>query len=163
MEILDWLPSQKNEEKFMSVGKITEITKEGRPRVDYPGNKLGPIEARSIIELPATLLDGRLDDIPVLLLFEGGDPSLPIIVGIIRDTVASPDRQAAISSPTGPMRDVSLDGKKLLFEAQEEIVLRCGKGTMTLRKDGKILVKGTEIVSRASGANKIKGASVLIN
>ncbi|MCC6418741.1 MAG: hypothetical protein IT429_10940, partial [Gemmataceae bacterium] len=49
------------------------------------------------------------------------------------------------------------------FDAKEEIVLRCGKSSITLRKDGKVVVLGAEVVSRASGTNKIKGAAVRIN
>jgi hypothetical protein len=50
-----------------------------------------------------------------------------------------------------------------VFDAKDEIQLRCGKSSVTLRKDGKIEIKGTQIVSRASGVNRIKGASVAIN
>jgi hypothetical protein len=49
------------------------------------------------------------------------------------------------------------------LEAQEEIVLKCGEGSITLRKDGKIIIKGTHLLSRASGPNRIKGGSVQIN
>jgi hypothetical protein len=56
-----------------------------------------------------------------------------------------------------------LDGQRIVFDAQNEIVLRCGKSSLTLRKDGKVVVRGTEIVSRASRTNKIKGAAVQIN
>ena len=43
------------------------------------------------------------------------------------------------------------------------MVLRCGKASITLTQAGKILLDGTYVVSRSSGANRIKGASVQLN
>jgi hypothetical protein len=60
-------------------------------------------------------------------------------------------------------KDIFIDGKKLVLNAQEEIMLCCGEGSIVIKKGGKIILKGTEIVSRASRTNKIKGASVAIN
>jgi len=42
-------------------------------------------------------------------------------------------------------------------------VLRCGKASVVLRKDGRVTVKGTHIVSASTGPHKIKGASVELN
>jgi hypothetical protein len=50
-----------------------------------------------------------------------------------------------------------------VIEGRDEVVLRCGQGSITLRADGKIVIKGTQLVSRASDTNKIRGASVQIN
>jgi len=55
------------------------------------------------------------------------------------------------------------DRKKVLLEAEEEVVIRCGQGSVTIRESGKVLVKGTEIVSHAKGANRIRGGSVQLN
>jgi len=51
----------------------------------------------------------------------------------------------------------------VVFDAKKEIVLRCGKASITLTKAGKVMIKGTYVVSRSSGANKIKGASIALN
>ncbi len=56
-----------------------------------------------------------------------------------------------------------VDGKKITLEAENKIVLKCGKGSITIQKDGKIVVKGTNLLSRSSGINRIKGGSVGIN
>jgi hypothetical protein len=58
---------------------------------------------------------------------------------------------------------VIIDGRRLVLEGHEEIVLRCGRGSITLTANGKIVLKGTELVSRSSGTNKIRGAAVNIN
>src|SRR4051812_15153812 len=47
--------------------------------------------------------------------------------------------------------------------AEKEIVLRCGKASITLTRSGKILIRGTYVLSRSSGAQRIQGASVQIN
>jgi hypothetical protein len=51
----------------------------------------------------------------------------------------------------------------LVLEAKETVTLRCGDGSITIRADGKILIKGKDLVSHAQRANRIKGGSVSIN
>lgn len=51
----------------------------------------------------------------------------------------------------------------VLVEARKELTLRCGQGKVTLRHDGKILVKGQDVVSHARRSQRIKGGSVSIN
>ncbi len=145
------------------VGHIIQITDEGQPLVDFRGNEVGLVPARSIIDEPFKCDSHSVVGIPVLLVFENGDPTLPIIVGFIRDTFVHPAPSEEVSFPIERPLDISVDDRKMLIEAKEEILLRCGKSSMTVKKDGKILLKGTQILSRASGTNKIKGASVRIN
>ena len=128
------------------VGRIVSITREGEALVDYPGNQIGPIHAR--LAVPDSF------DKPgqsVLLIFENQDPTLPIIAGVIRDKVSD--------SGLMPTRDKD----ELVLRADKELTLVCGKSSVTLVNDGRIIVKGAEIMSRASGTNKIRGASVKIN
>lgn len=151
------------EGRSFCVGYIIQITAGGKALVDYPGNPRGPVEARSVVGGPRSGDDDSPESIPVLLLFENGDLTLPIIVGFIHDTLyPTAPHEEVILSMERP-RDVVLDGKRMIFEAKEEIMLRCGKSSVTLRKDGEIVVKGTQIISRASGRHKIKGGSVSIN
>lgn len=145
------------------VGQIVHITKDGRALVDYAGNQGGPVGARSVIDGASDHDNHSQENIPVLLVFENGDPTLPIIVGIIRETLYQATSLKEAASSVKRQREAILDGRKVSLDAKEEIVLRCGKSSVTLRKDGKIIVKGTQIVSRASGTNKIKGASIRIN
>jgi hypothetical protein len=124
---------------------------------------MGPIEARSVIDVPPRSDYHDQRGIPVLLIFEHENPALPIIVGIIHDTLYSPVPTEEGTLTVERPRDAVIDGRKIVFDAKEEIMLRCGRSSVILRKDGKIVVKGTQIVSRASGTQKIKGASVRIN
>jgi len=136
------------------VGRIVGVTAEGRPLVDFPGNAGGAVPARC---LPGTPPPGRVEQAPILLAFEGGDRALPIILGFVRNELekATPDGASG--------REAVIDGKRITLDAREEILLRCGKSSILLRKDGTISVRGARIVSRASGTHKIKGASVSIN
>jgi hypothetical protein len=124
---------------------------------------MGPVEARSIITTPSEHGYHSKTSIPILLVFENGDPSLPIIIGIIRDTLCPLVTSQEITLSRQQPCDVIIDGSTMIFDAKEEIVLRCGKSSVTLTKEGKIVIKGTQIVSRSSGTHKIKGASVRIN
>jgi hypothetical protein len=51
----------------------------------------------------------------------------------------------------------------LILEAKESVLLRVGDGSITIRADGKILIKGKELVSHAQKMNRIKGGAVAIN
>lgn len=154
---------QPSEVDGFCIGQIVHITEEGRALVDYAGNQGEPVEARSVIDGKSNQHNHCQENVPVLLVFENGDPTLPIIVGIVRETLyPSTSLKEAAFSVKRP-REVIVDGRKVALDAKEEIVLSCGKSSVTLRKDGKIIVKGTQIVSQASGTNKIKGASIRIN
>lgn len=52
---------------------------------------------------------------------------------------------------------------RAVFEAGRELVLRCGNASVTLGADGKLTLRGTQVLSRASGANRVQGASVQLN
>jgi uncharacterized protein (DUF2345 family) len=58
---------------------------------------------------------------------------------------------------------VQADDERVVVTAEREIVLRCGDASITLTRAGKVLIKGTYVLSRARGYNKIKGAAVDIN
>jgi hypothetical protein len=59
--------------------------------------------------------------------------------------------------------EVDADGERMIVSAKEELVLRCGKASITLTKAGKVLIKGSYLLSRSSGVNRIKGGSVQLN
>ena len=63
------------------------------------------------------------------------------------------------SSPSTPEKAP----EELVLEAQKNLTLKCGEGSITIREDGKILIKGKDLVSHAQRMNRIKGGSVSIN
>ncbi len=66
--------------------------------------------------------------------------------------------------PSKPAQvEVDADGQRLVVSAQEQLVLRCGKASITLTKAGKVLIQGAYVLSRSTGVNRIKGGSVQLN
>ncbi len=55
------------------------------------------------------------------------------------------------------------DPTELNLKAKESIELTCGESTLSMTKNGKIVLRGANITTRASEGSKIKGASVLLN
>ena len=77
----------------------------------------------------------------------------------------SPDSHLnVILGRVGPSRgDVAAMPDELVLEARDSLTLRVGDGSITIRADGKILIKGKDLVSHAQRVNRIKGGSVAIN
>jgi hypothetical protein len=135
------------------IGTLAGFGESGAPLVDFPGNAAGaPVEARTTVALHQDA-GGR----EVVLLFEGGDAARPICVGVLREAGTTLD------VPLGGTVDARLDGERLVLTADKEIVLRCGKATIVLTREGKVLLRGAYLLSRSTGVNRIKGGSVQIN
>ena len=153
-----------------SVGTIVGINDAGQALVDFPENTGEPIVARSVLNRSDKRL---LKYLPaqVLLTFEQSDLSLPIIVGVVGDclfespgdAVETDNEHIVDFSDNQTKPKVVVDGQAVMFDAKDEIVFRCGKSSILLRKDGKVVIKGTNVISRSSCSNKIKGSSVSIN
>lgn len=137
------------------VGWISQVDQKGRPFVDFRGNKIGPVRARSVCGPAETSTSDTRRE--VLLVFEHGDPTLPIIVGFVREALFP------VYSPSSAPEVQNKKPRTLTLEAQEYLELKCGKASITLTNDGRAEVSGKEVVSRASRTNKIRGASVQIN
>ena len=123
------------------------------PLVAYPGQPgTAALAARTTVDVHGAHIASE-----VVLLFESGDPSRPIIVGRLRGTS---DRQPGDS----PGRvEVDADGERLVVSANTRLVLRCGQASITLSADGRVVVRGTHVISHSSGLNRIKGGAVQIN
>ena len=132
------------------IGILDGFDTEGRPLVDYPGNAAGaPLSA-----LTTALYGSEAVGRQVALLFAEGDGTRPVIVGLVRPP----------GEPVpGGARLAELDGERLVLKAKQEIVLECGRSSITLTRAGKVLIRGTYLSSRSSGVHRIKGASVDIN
>jgi len=151
LEVINDLAS---EQKISGVviGVLLGFSDNNKPLVAFPGNKS---ETGIAANTTSTL---SLDDVgkKMALLFEGGEPERPIVIGRIQhpEEIVQPKKKKAT---------MDLDGERLEFNAKKEIVLRCGKASITLTKAGKIILRGAYLLSRSSGVNRIKGGSVQIN
>lgn len=54
-------------------------------------------------------------------------------------------------------------GKKMTVEAKDQMTLKCGKASITLKKNGDIIIKGKKIQVKGSGDVIVKGSKVKLN
>ncbi len=49
------------------------------------------------------------------------------------------------------------------IEASESLTLKCGEASVDLRSDGKVMVRGEDVLLRAKGTQRIRAGTVAIN
>jgi len=126
---------------------------ERTPLVLYPGQRgSAALAAASIVDVNGSHLGHQ-----VVLVFEKGDASRPIIMGLLRGQQLWP-----LAETPGQV-DVDADGARLTVSARQQLVLRCGKASITLTRSGKVLIRGEYVSSSSSGVMRIKGGSVQMN
>jgi hypothetical protein len=119
--------------------EITGIGPDGRAEVLIPALGETPQPAQSLVPLPAAAV-GRQAAVTMM-------DDQPLILGLIQ--------------PLAP--EVEADGEKLVLEARREVTLRCGKASIHLTADGRVTIRGTQVLSRSDGPNRVQGASVQLN
>jgi hypothetical protein len=94
-----------------------------------------------------------------------GAPQLRLQVGDAVLCFGGGERGVILGRIGGAEPDAAAAGvpNELRLEAKEEITLRVGDGSITIRGDGRILIKGKDVVSHATRMNRIKGGAVAIN
>lgn len=102
------------------------------------------------------------------LLITGAEPpqlhiNMPVLVW-----VPAPDAREGVVlgrvgayEPAAPSTAPAKD--HVTIEANESLSLKCGNSSIDLRKDGKLMVRGNDVLTRAKRTNRIKGGSVGIN
>lgn len=118
---------------------------------DLAGRPGELVPARTTVALRRAMVGSE-----VLVVFVSGDPTQPVITGVLQTRAVGVAEQV-------PGVSVQVDDERHLISAEREIVLRCGDASITLTRAGKVIIKGSYILSRSSGYNKIKGAAVDIN
>ena len=142
------------------VGRIVNV-RDGEVKVALDGFE--PMSARISAGIDdATLERAARDRQEALLLFEDADPRRPVLVSLLRSRTPLTDAVLAGPLPAGE-KVARVDGKRVEIEGREEVVLRCGKASITLRRDGRIILRGVNVVSQAEQAQKIRGGKVQIN
>lgn len=138
-----------------SVGHIDSFGDNGSVTVTHPYHA-SPITAKTTVGL-----DTHADLIgePVLLVFLDDDPAQPVITGLLSSNAT--DRKFSHIRPTNSSETIL--AKDLNFSAANSISFRCGNSQILMDKFGKIVVKGCNILTRASARNRIKGGSVSLN
>ena len=135
--------------------RVITVDSRGSARIALGAEPVEVVSARSTVPLDPTDA-GR----HALVLFEGNSMHKPIITGLLQDD-AHPT-----CTPSQERRrhaEVVVDGERIVIEATKDLELRCGEGSIVLKRDGTVIIKGTHVVSRSKGVNKVKGAAVMIN
>ena len=126
----------------VTIGVFAGFDDRGRPLVQVAHREAIP--ALTTVDLRPED-DGR----NVAVAFEHGNRHAPIVIGLVQ---------------TPPRATTIVDGRERLeITAEREVVLRCGRASITLTRAGKVLIEGDYVLSRSKGANRIKGGSVQIN
>jgi hypothetical protein len=134
------------------IGELVALADDGAsPWVGYPGQPgPRPLCARTAVDLHARHVGAQ-----VVLAFEQGDPARPVVIGLLREPARDAGEPAAVQ--------IDADGRRVEIVARERLVLRCGQASITLTRAGKVLIEGSYVLSRATGANQIKGGSIQLN
>jgi len=137
---------------------IVSLTADGVPEIQLdPGTPAVP--ARLAVSATRRRIEEAIANCQqAIVLFEKGDRTKPIIVGFVETLRSDPPE-----SERPPVIEADVDGKRVRVTAQDEIVLHCGSASVTLRRNGRVIIRGTYVESRSEGTNRIKGGQVQIN
>jgi hypothetical protein len=144
------------------LGWIAGVGEGGDPLVDFEGNAR-PLPAASILSASrADYERAAIDRRPVVLLFDHGDALRPIVIGFVVPP-GPRDVQVDRARSTEARAVARVDGERVLLEGKDEVVLTCGKASITLRRNGRVVIRGAYVESHSGGTNRIKGCIVSIN
>lgn len=135
------------------LGELLAVAEDGaHPLVRYGADGVAALPARSTVDLHGAHVGAQ-----VVLVFEDGDPARPIVIGLLQGGASWP-----LPEPPAEVQ-VDADGRRLLVSAREQLVLRCGRSSITLTRAGKVLIEGHYVLTRSTGVNRVKGGSVQLN
>ena len=163
------------------IGSIVDLDGQGRPLVDFNDNP----SSVPLVALTTSSISKRHVSRQVALLFNNGDLNKPVIMGLIHnpldELLENFELTPVDQEETDPFSEsqheerkqaeikhlddnrVYVDGKQICIEGSEEVTFKCGKASITLTNSGKILIRGTYLLNRSTGVNRIMGGSVQVN
>jgi len=112
-------------------------------------------EGRRIACVPLEVADGQTLTLAIgddILVHCGEGEDVGVVLGRIGPSRAPVPDPVSVDTPD-----------ELVLEAKHSLTLRVGDGSITIREDGKILIKGKDLVSHARRLNRIRGGAVQIN
>lgn len=143
----------------LSRGRIAAVEPGGRARVRFEPAGTGDAVCDVLqigAEPPALHAN---DEVLVACAAEPGKPG--VILGRVGPAPAEQESPAAAPFPVGEPRPET--PREIVIEAGEELTLKCGEASIRITRDGKVVIRGEHILSRAKGTQRIKGGSVAIN
>jgi len=137
----------------VQLATVVSLGDDGAPSVQLSSGAI--VVARLAVPVTRDRLDAAVArQQQTVVVFEENDSRRPIIIGFIEPL-------PTIEEPRVVEADV--DGRRIRITAQDEIVLECGSASVTLRRNGRVVIRGTYVETRSDGTNRIKGGQVQIN
>ena len=146
-------------------GRVVRVGPGRQVWVDYSGNTRGPLKARTSPTLDWETLRQSAPDRPeVLLLIAEGDPLQPVLLMLLDAPSEAPLTDALLAQPLSRVpEEARVDGERVVITGRKEVTLQCGKASLTLRRDGTVVLRGLNVMSEADEVHRIRGRKVRIN
>ncbi|MBV9726866.1 MAG: hypothetical protein JO299_17030 [Gammaproteobacteria bacterium] len=151
------------------VGDLVSILSDDEVGVAVPGIA-GIVAARLAVPLSySRLRDAIASHQPVVITLDTSRRA--IVIGLLEKVpppepaaAPEPSHAANAAAETPPqVLEADVDGKRVRIVGGDEIVLECGNASITLRRNGRLIIRGTYVETDSAGTNRIKGAAVRIN
>jgi len=136
-------PSAASRTSSPATGRLIGFDAEGSPLIECA--------ARTLIGRTCVPLQKHDFGREVVFVTEADGPGHPIVIGVIK----TPADTLAV--------EMSADGRSASIHAADSITLTCGEASITLKRNGEVLIRGKHVVTHAAGVNRIRGGSVQLN
>lgn len=140
----------------LMVGTVTGFTEEGQALALFEGES-DPVPALCAASLTRTVVEGAVKQATPGLFLCSDTLSSPLLLDFI-SFVPAAEPVDHVHPPDLPMARARLE-----LQAKEAIELRCGDACIALEQDGRVVIRGNEILSRARGQHRIRGACIKLN
>ena len=146
----------------VAVARVVGIASSGLPLVEYAGSGSDEsVEAETTVDISTDDVGRR-----ATVAFLDGNRDAPVITGLLKKAAArgtgAPEPGEA-KKPGGLATPVTVDGERVVVRGKQRIVLECGKASITLTADGKVIVRGTYVHSQSSGVARIQAGILRLN
>lgn len=146
----------KSEAPNNTIGVIASISDDGQVLVTCDLNQQPtPALSTQFFAEPQSLVGEQ-----VLLAFVDNDLLQPVIVGLLSQSVSN---ELLIHNSTKHQKKLHISVEDFALNATKNIDINVGHSSLLLDRFGKIVLKGKNLISRATGKNKIKGGSISLN
>lgn len=131
------------------LARLLAVDANGRAWVDFGDGQRATSAALGLAATQAELEALMSERTQVVVVRE---PEGDRVVGVVGKAAAS-----------SKILQADVDGARVQLAADKEVVIACGKASITLRANGRVIIRGTQIESYSEGTNRIKGGHVRIN
>jgi hypothetical protein len=159
VQVARFLPQANNAQPLPAgatyVGQLVNVLGEDQVAVAVPGRE-SAFAARLAVSLTHARLRAAIEcQQGVVIVLDAAGQAF--VIGLLEPVpVEAP-------APSPQIVEADVDGKRIRVVGQDEIVLECGEASITLRRNGRVIIRGTYVETDSAGTNRIKGAAVRIN